>query len=1046
MNQLIDWFARNNVAANLLMALILGAGFWSMTSRIPLEVFPSFERDIINVAFNYKGATPAEVEQAVIIRAEEAVADLEGIKSVSSTAYEGAGRLRIEINKGLVPRDILDDVKNEIERISTFPNEVEKPNYSISEFRREVITVSVSGDLPELELRKLGERVRDDLANLEAVTFTELNGTRNYEMAIEISPKKLKQFKLSFAQIAEAIRRHSADTPAGSIKTRGGEILLRTTGLANSVEDFSNIVIVSRADGSEVTVGDLAVIKDGFEEDPRSTYFNSKPAAIIEVYRSGQQNAITVAEAVKNYVEEERANLPSSVSLDYWRDRSRVVKLRLNTLLKSAWQGGLLVLICLTLFLRLSVALWVCLGIPISFMGAMILMPALGVSFNVLSLFAFILVLGIVVDDAIITGENIYSQLKKGKERISAAVHGAQEVAVPVTFGLLTTIMAFIPLAYLGGRRGPLFAQLTLIIIPVLVFSWIESKLILPAHLSHIRVNRGKKLNAWQRFQRKFSDGLERAVERVYQPVLKVALERRYVTIAIFVSISMIIGSFFLSGRYGFTFFPRIESETARATVQMQAGTPVEKTNEHIQSMSKAATILQEKYTDPETQNSVIKNILSSVGWRSIGHNPQSGGSAEIGQVSLELMPPEERTLDIGTRKLVQEWRELIGSIPGAKDLNYRAEIGRGGEPIDVELLGNNFLQMRDAALKIRQQLTQYPGLFAIKDTLEDGKTEVQLSIKPEARLLGLSASELGEQVKHAFYGAEVQRIQRNRDDVRVVLRYPKEARSSLASLNQLLIRTKAGDNIPISHVADLKISQAASSIQRDNRMRVINISADANKQEVDLPNISADLADFLATLMQSYPDIRYQFSGELEEQKESFDSLKLGIIFVLFAIYALLAIPLRSYAQPLVVMSVIPFCLIGALIGHMIVGINLSLMSILGMLALAGVAVNDSLVLMSWVNKQRALGMTPSDAVRKAGAARFRAILLTSLTTFFGLTPLLLEKSTQAQFLIPMAVSLGFGILYATLLSLILVPSFYLMQEDIKRFFRWVYLDTTPQ
>ncbi len=1040
MNGLINWFARNSVAANLLMIVILGAGAWSMTSRIPLEVFPSFERDVVNVGFSYRGASPAEVERAVIIRAEEAIADIEGIKNVSSTAYEGSGRLRIEINKGLTPRDMLDDIKNEIERISSFPEGVDKPNYSVSQFRREVITVSVSGDLPELALRKLGERVRDDLSSLPDITFTELNGTRDYEMAIEISPEKLDQFDLSFAQIAAAIRRGSVDTPAGSIKTRGGELLLRTTGLANSIEDFENITIISRADGSQIRLGDIANIKDGFEEDPRSTYFNEKPAAIIEVYRSGQQSAITVADAVKQYVDENQANMPAGVTLNYWRDRSRIVKLRLQTLLKSAWQGGLLVLICLTLFLRLSVALWVCLGIPISFMGAMIVMPALGVSLNILSLFAFILVLGIVVDDAIITGENIYSQLKKGKERIKAAVEGAQEVAVPVTFGLLTTIMAFIPLAFMGGRRGPLFAQLTLIIIPVLLFSWVESKLILPAHLAHIRVNRGKQLNAWQRFQRLFSDGLERGVERYYRPTLNLALRYRYLTVAIFLSISIIIASFFLSGRYGFTFFPRVESETARVTVRMQAGTAVEKTTEHVQAMSKAARQLQSKYTDPSTEASVVKNILTSVGWQNIGHNPNSGGSAEIGQVSLELMPPEERTLDIGTRQLVKEWRRLIGNIAGAKDLNFRAEIGRGGEPVDVELQGNDLAQMREAAALIKARLHEYPGLFAIQDTLESGKTEIQLSIKPEARLLGLSSQDLGEQVRHAFYGADVQRLQRNRDDVRVVLRYPEEARSSLASLNSLTIRTPDGHKVPISNVANLTIGQAAASIERENRQRVINISADANKQEVDLNKIAADLSDYLAILMQAYPDLSYHFSGELEEQKESFDSLQLGVIFVLLAIYALLAIPLRSYIQPIIVMIVIPFCIIGALLGHMIVGINLSLMSILGMLALAGVAVNDSLVLMSWINRQRAAGMGSQDAAKKAGAARFRAILLTSLTTFFGLTPLLLEKSTQAQFLIPMAVSLGFGILYATLLSLILVPATYMIVEDVKRFFRWVY------
>ena len=1039
MHRMIEWFARNGVAANLLMIIILALGGWSVAGRIPLEVFPAFELDVVNITMTYRGATPAEVEEAVVLRVEEAIADLEGIKQIKSFAYEGAGRITVEVEKAFEPREMLDDIKNRVDAIIGFPVDVEKPIYNIQSRVREVIRVAVSADLPEKKLRQFGEQIRDDIAALPEVSLVELKGVRAYEMAIEVSENTLDRYNLTFDQVVQAVRRSSLDQPAGSIKTSAGEILLRTKGQAYTAEDFNRISVINRDDGTQVMLGEIANIRDGFEEEATHTLFNGEPAVMIDVFRTGQQNAIEVAAAVRDYVAEKSYRLPDGVTLSYWRDRSQVVKQRLNTLLKSAWQGGLLVFLCLTLFLRFSVALWVCIGIPISFMGALALMPEMGTTLNLISLFAFILVLGIVVDDAIITGENIYSHMKRGGKGIEAAIKGAQEVSVPVTFGLLTTLAAFSPLFMVEGVRGQIFAQIPMIVIPVLLFSWIESKLILPAHLSHIKIRPADQTGLLTRVQESIADGLESLLSFFYRPLLHAALSYRYLTFAVFIGVSAVILSFVMSGRYGYTYFPKVQSEIVRGTLTMQTGTSEEITAGHIKRMLSTAEALQEKYTDPVTGESAIKNILTSIGWSSSGNFGGGGpgkGSPELGQVSLELLSPEERTISIKTFDLVDEWRKAIGPVPGVRDLYFRAELGRSGSPIDVQLTGDDYNTLKIVIAEIRQRLTEYPGVFDIQDTLEDGKQEIELKIKPEGELLGISSSDLGRQVRQAFFGAEAQRIQRGRDDVRVMIKYPLQDRRSIGNLDQMRIRSADGSEVPIGNVTEIKTGLGYATINRVDRHSAVDVMADIDKKQVDINKITTDLRTLLEDVRQRYPDIRYTFEGEQREQKESFGSLAYGSIFVLFCVYTLLAIPLRSYLQPIVVMLVIPFSLVGAILGHMLLGMNLSIMSVMGCLALAGVVINDSLVLVDWINRRRAEGMEVFEAVRTAGSARFRPILLTSITTFAGLAPLIWEKSTQAQFLIPMAVSLGFGILYATLLSLILVPSGYLILNDLKNLF----------
>jgi multidrug efflux pump subunit AcrB len=1025
---MIAWFARNDVAANLLMVTLLGLGAWGLTAKIPLEVFPAFELRTVVVRVPFPGATPAEVEEGITVKIEEAVQDLDGIKTLRSAAVENLGTVTIEVDNRMDPRELMNDVKARVDAIATFPADSERPVVYVPEIRRDVITAVVSGELPEAELRLVAERVRDELVDLPEITQVELDGVRPYEISIEISEQTLRQFGLTLEQVAAAVRRTSLDLAAGSVRTSGGEVLIRTQGQARAGREFENIVVRSEA-GARLTVGDLGRVRDAFSEDPLEFRFNGRPAAFIDVYRVGEQSALEVARVVRDYIASPPDWLPPGVELDYWRDQSRVVQARLNTLLKSALQGSILILVLLTLFLRPSVAFWVLVGMPVAFMGGIALMPVFGVTINLLSLFAFILVLGIVVDDAIVTGENIFTRLQQGEDPLEASVKGTQEIAVPVTFGVLTTVVAFIPLLMIEGIRGQLFAQIPLIVIPVLLFSLVESKLILPAHLKHVRVRTSASDGALSRLQASVQRGLERGTQALYQPALRFSLRHRYLAGTLFTAVAILLFSLAIGGHLRFVFFPRIQAETARATLTMPPGTPYEATEAAIRRINAEAEALRERYRDPETGESVILGILASVGSAGGGAPPQS----DVGRVVFEIVPPEDRRLEVTSADLVREWRQRIGPIPGARELSFRAEIGGGGSPLDVQIAGPDFVALRMLAGQVRERLETYPGVFDITDSFEDGKEEIKLRIRPEAELLGITLDDLARQVRHAFFGFEAQRIQRGREEVRVYVRYPEAERRSLENLDGMRIRTPAGIEVPFAEVASAEYGRGFAQIRRVDRNRTINITADVNKETADVEAIKRDISEFLSQAVRAWPGVSYSLEGEAREQRESFGSLGYGLAFVLFVIYALLAIPFRSYIQPVIVMSVIPFGAAGAMLGHILMGMSLTIMSLMGMLALTGVVVNDSLVLVDYINRRRAEGVPLHEAVSRAGIARLRPVLLTSLTTFAGLTPLIFEKSTQAQFLIPMAVSLGFGILFATFVTLLLVPLNYLVLEDIR-------------
>jgi multidrug efflux pump subunit AcrB len=923
----------------------------------------------------------------------------------------------------------LEKVKTRVDAINTFPAEAENPVISLAQRNYGVISVVVSGDYSEQEIRLFAERVRDDLLRQPGVSQVSLDAVRRYEIAIEASQDRLREYQLSLSQLAAAIRGSSVDLSAGNVRTQGGDVLIRSKGQAYRQADFENIVVKTNSDGSILRVADVAVVKDGFQEDAVKTQFNGDYAAMVQVDRTGSESAIEVSEIVRTYIAEQQPNLPVGMALEYWDDNAQQLKNRLGVLGSSALQGTFLVITLLALFLRPKIAIWVFIGIPISFLGAFSVMAAFGITLNLMSAFGFIVVLGIVVDDAIVTGESVYRRLKMGEVDIEASINGTLDVAAPVTFGVLTTMVAFLPLTFMEGRFGTIMGPVAAVVVSVLMFSLVESKLVLPAHLKGMGKGFEKKkiskLGAWQE---RFADGFEDKILQYYKPGIEFLTHHRYATLASFVGTLLVIGALIDSGWLRFTFMPSIQGETVTASLEMPVGTQFAVTDRHVEKIFAAAKQLQEKYVQEASGESIVKHILSSTGSR------RGSSGAQYGRVQFELVPPEKRTIEISTSVLIAEWRRQIGAIPGAESITFRANFFRVGDPVDVQLSGNSLAVLSELADKVKARLQTYPTVYEIADTLSDGKEELRIELTPQGHVLGLTRNSIVGQVSEAFRGFQAQRIQRGRDDIRVLVRLPATERADISTLSEMLIRAPNGRQVPLSHVASLTPGKGPQVIKRIDRYRTVNITAEVEKSNTNMTVLYTDLQSYLDELLLQYPGVHYSMEGEAREQSDSFGSLYGAVVLVLFAIYCMLALPLKSYAQPLVVMSVIPFAVIGSVIGHFIMGYTLSMMSILGILALSGVVVNDSLVLVDAMNKQRASGVDMKTAVVNAGVIRFRPIILTSLTTFFGLMPLLLEKSTTSQFLIPMGISLGFGILFATAITLILVPVNLLIGYDIKQ------------
>ncbi len=1049
---MIRWFTKNGVAANLVAIIVIIGGLFTASS-IKLELFPELDLDLINVRIVYPGAAPEEVETGIVEIVEDRIQDLDGIKRIRSSAAESYGSILVEVDRGYDASELSDKIKVRIDAITNLPEEAEEPIIEEIIIRNESISLALYGDADAATLKEMAEQIRDELNARENITQIDLKGVANYEISINVTESALRRYGLTFMEVSDAVRRSSVDIPGGSIKSRGGEILLRTTGKALRGEEFSSIPLLTQADGGIVRLGDVAQIDDGFVDTPLTSTFNGKRAVMLRIFAVGDQNTLDVAKSVRRFAETYKERLPQGFELVPFRDFTYYLKGRLKMLIDNGLIGLILVFLVLTLFLRPSLAFFVMIGIPISFLGAILFLPPLGISINLASLFGFILVLGIVVDDAIIVGESIFTQFQKhGGPGIEASIAGTHKVSLPVTFAVLTTIVAFIPILTLPGFLGKFFYPIPVVVIATLIWSLIESKLVLPYHLTLCRVgidSDRSKMNWLLRQQRRIADSMERFVENRYRPLLAYSIRYRYACVALFSGLLVVMLSLVAGKRVPFVFFPEVPSDYIVAQLVMPEGTPISVTENGLEKLQEGLEALIQD-TEENGHGYPFENIVVTLGSQPFEGGGPMGGTPEvfsenIAEIAVELQKSEDRIgggkiADLSAPELAKRWRELMQPIPGAKRLSFSANAaGQAGMPIDIQISGTNFEQLSAVSETLKEKLGTYNGLFDIRDNYSTGKREIQFKIKPSAQALGLRMSDLGRQVRSAFYGIEAQRIQRGRDDIKVMVRYPKAERASVENLEQLRIRTPQGSEVPFSEVAEIVITEGFSTINRVDRRRVINITADANKDVADLELIKEELHGskkgkaYLDELMEANPGVLWSLEGEAREQADTYKSLTKMTIVAIFIIYALLAIPLKSYLQPFIVMSVIPYGLIGAIGGHMLLGRPMSILSILGFVALAGVVVNDSLVLVDFINQERKKGVPLRHAIIDSGAMRFRPIILTSVTTFCGLLPLLFETSLQAQFLIPMAISLSFGVLFATFMTLILVPGFYFILQDIK-------------
>ena len=962
-------------------------------------------------------------------------------------AAEGIGLVTAELELGTDVAQTLDDVKAELDLITSFPEEAEEPEVQELTNRQQVIQLAIHGDVGERTLKELAERVKDELTADALVSYVTITGVRAYEVAVEVSEAQLRAYGLSLAEVAAAVRRGSLDLPGGSVETRGEEILIRTKGQNYTARDFRAIIVRARPDGSAIRLGDVATVRDGFEDADLVTRFDGAPAAVLSVFRTSDERVLDIVAHIYAYLDELRPRLPAGVEIDVWQDQARLLQSRLQLLLKNGLIGLILVIIALTLFLDTRLSFWVSVGLFVSCVGVFAVMVYVGVSVNLLSLFAFILALGIVVDDAIVIGENIFAEQERGVPPEEAAVRGTQRLAVPVIFAVLTTMAAFSPLLFVPGVIGKFMKTIPTIVIAVLVFSLIESLFVLPAHLGHVDIRKAQK-QRWlgrqiARAQAFVSRQLSRFVEGPLDRALGFATRQYGLVIVSAVALIILSVGLIAGGLLKFSFFPSIEGENVIARLEMPQGTTAAQTRAvaaRLEAEGRAAlATLQAEL--PEDHPPLVRHVFTIIGDQPSTRSglPTSQGAslieANLAEVNFELLPAEERRLS--TEAIEAAWRAEVGAVPEARALTFESSLFTLGKPIQAELSAASPAALGEAVARFKEELAQFGGVFEVEDDREQGKREVQLRLRPEARALGITLDDLARQVRGGFYGYEALRIQRGRDEVKVMIRLPKDERDALADVQNFRIRTPAGAEVPLAEAAEASFGFGSSAINRRDRRRVVTVTAEVDDDVVSAQEvIDALKAEVVPALARDVPGFRASFEGEQRQQQQALSALARGFLIGLFVIYALLAIPFRSYIQPLIIMAAIPFGFIGAVLGHLLMGLSIGILSMFGVIGLSGVVVNDALVLIDFVNARRREGLPMAEAIREAGKVRFRPILLTSITTFLGVLPLILERSLQAQFLIPMAVSLGFGILFATAILMLLVPALAMLQHDAAKFF----------
>ena len=1030
----IAWFAGNPVAANIVMAFTLLIGLFSMLTMV-VEIFPETDMSMIRITVSYRGATPAEVEDAICLRVEDAIYAIEGIKRITSVASEGSGTVIASLETFADSDEVLDEIKTAIDRIETFPHETEKPIVTKASTRNKVISVAIFGDVSEKVLKQVADQVRDELTELNSISQVEINGVREYEISFEISDTMLRKHNLTFDKVASAINHTSLDLPAGAIKTKGGEILLRTKGQKYTGKTFENIEIITNNDGTKLLLKDIATIKDGFEDTDIRARFDGKPTAMLEVFRIGNQGAIALADTVKSYVAEKKVNLPHGIDIETWIDTSMFLKGRLDLLKRNGFLGIILVFISLALFLDLRLAFWTTLGIPISFLGSFMLLPYFDISINMISLFAFIVVLGIVVDDAIVVGENIFSYREKGYPPLDAAILGAREMVAPVTIAILTTMAAFMPLMFTEGMMGKFIYCIPVVAISVLAISLLEAFIILPAHLAELKPK--KSIGPLGHVEKKIRTLLDRFIQGPFQKFLTRAIAYRYVTCTIGIMLFATTTAYISGGHIKMVFFGAMDADNVLAVLTMPQGTTRAQTEHVVGKIENAAIQLKKEFNKKD--QTIIKRLATNIGTQPMSKEqggPHGGtitpSAGNLAEINLELVPGQERTITAKT--IANRWRTLVGEIPGISSLTYTSSLFDAGDAINYELSHENFDTLLLAAESLKDVLSQYSGVKEISDSFERGKLELRFSLTDLGSTLGLTLNDIATQIRQGYYGHEVQRIQRGRDDIRIMLRYPKQQRHTINDIERMRFHLADGTEVPFSNVANITAGRGFASINRANRKRIVNVTASVDDESGNSQTINDELTQkHLPELISHYPGLSFTVEGEQRERADSNISLLKNFCIALIVIFGLLAIQFKSYLLPIIIMSAIPFGIIGAVWGHVLTGYALGFMSFMGIVALTGVVVNDSLILVDLINRKRTTQSHLLELVRDCAIARFRPIILTTLTTFLGLSPMLFEESIQAKFLIPMALSLGFGVLFATMITLILIPSFYLILDDIK-------------
>ncbi len=1026
---IIRWFINNPVAANLLMAAIILCGMLSLAT-ITRSLNPDIEPNKINITIAYPGAAPEEVERSVTIKIEERIKEIEGISRFFSTSDESLSTITIDISDGYNNLEVLDQVQSRVDSIKTFPEEIEKPVINRQQIRRQAMMIQVYGDMDELGMKTLAEELKLEMQQNPIFTSIDILGARPYEVSIEIPELLLRKHQLSITQVVAAINASSVDVPGGSIKTERGSIMLRTTGQAYDQYDFERIALKSFSDGSQILLGDIANIQDGFAEVDGFARFNGKPSVALAIYAAGEQDILKVAEAAQAFVDSKQSELPDNVSLVTWADVTFYLKDRLNMMSSNMLMGALLVFIILSVFLEIKVAFWVMLGLPVCFLGAFALMPLepFNVTMNMVSLFGFLLVLGIAVDDAIIIGESIHTQTNEYGDTIENVAKGANAVAVPATFGVLTTIAAFAPTVFVTGPYSALPQAIGYVVIFCLMFSLIESKWILPAHLGQM----ARKAGGYQRkpswISRRLSavqhgcdDAISFFTELKYRPFLKKALDARYVTLASFIALLIITIGMFTSGVVRLSVVPDIPSDFLIAKIEMREGASDRQMREGLAAIESAVLEIEQEY---------LNEYQSDIGL--IQHRIVLSDSDKMGLAMLELVKSVDRK--INSNEIVHRWREKVGDIAGAKLINFSSVEDAGGPPLAFKIIGRDMDQLTDAANLLEQRLQTYEGVFDIENGSSDINDEVNVSLKKSAMSLGINLVDLGTQVRQAFYGAEAQRIQRGNDEIKVMVRFPKDERT-LANLENMEVNLPNGTAVPFSAVADIELRRSLAKNTRINGEKAVTVAARVDKGQTQPSKISDDIMKhFAVEIEDQFPGIKLKLDGASIEAQAMITKIFISFILALIAIYVLLAVPLKSYSQPLIIMMAIPFGIVGAVFGHVVMNVSVNMLSFFGMIALAGVVVNDSLVLVDFINKSRQKGLRLQSAILDAGVKRFRAVFITSLTTFAGLLPMLFESSLQAQLVIPMAISMSFGIVFATAITLVLIPCLYQVIDDISQ------------